>query len=120
MADSKGLGRLYAIQIDVADLERGATFWGMVLGEEAASNDGTYLHLTASGGRAFVSLQKVPEAKSAIKNRVHLDVAVPDVEAAMKRVEALGGKQLRAVDPEGGFIVAADPDGNEFCLVPEE
>lgn len=35
-----------------------------------------------------------------------------------KRVEALGGSRLDDYD-KGGFLVMADPEGNEFCIVPE-
>lgn len=82
----------------------------------------------AQGPRVF--FQQVPEAKVA-KNRVHLDVrAAPGLEgeARMASLEAehdrlvgLGATRLRRVepgeDPGGtGFIVMADPEGNEFCL----
>lgn len=80
-----------------------------------------------TGPRIF--FQTVPEAKT-VKNRVHLDVrAAPGLdgdermdalEAECSRLVELGGGRLRRVDPdpplEFGFIVMADPEGNEFCL----
>ena len=79
------------------------------------------------GPRLF--FQKVPEDKVA-KNRVHLDVrAAPGLEgeermagleAECARLVALGATRLRRFDPNPpfsqGFIVMADPEGNEFCL----
>lgn len=79
------------------------------------------------GPRVF--FQTVPEPKT-VKNRVHLDVrAAPGLdgdermnalEAECTRLTELGGARLRRVDPdpplEHGFIVMADPEGNEFCL----
>ncbi|OKJ50246.1 glyoxalase [Streptomyces sp. CB02009] len=79
------------------------------------------------GPRVF--FQQVPEGKTA-KNRVHLDVrAAPGLEgeermaaleAACERLVARGGKRLRRFEPEppmsAGWIVMADPEGNEFCL----
>ncbi|ATE54507.1 VOC family protein [Actinosynnema pretiosum] len=73
--------------------------------------------------------QRVPEDK-VVKNRVHLDVRVaPELrgeermaalEAECARVVALGATRLSRTDPapplETGFIVVADPEGNEFCL----
>ncbi|QNP74405.1 VOC family protein [Streptomyces roseirectus] len=79
------------------------------------------------GPRVF--FQRVPEGKTA-KNRVHLDVrAAPGLqgdarmaalEAECARLTALGATLLRR-DPgrpplSGGFLVMADPEGNEFCL----
>lgn len=79
------------------------------------------------GPRLF--FQQVPEDKVA-KNRVHLDVrAAPGLqgdarmaalEAECDRLVALGAKRLRRDEPappmSAGFIVMADPEGNEFCL----
>ena len=79
------------------------------------------------GPRLF--FQKVPEGKQA-KNRVHLDVrAAPRpggdarmaaLEAEADRLVALGASRLQRFEPapplEGGHIVMADPEGNEFCL----
>ena len=53
------------------------------------------------------------------RNRLHLDTYVDDVDAAVARIEELGGSFLE--DHEiGGFAwkVRADPEGNEFCIAP--
>jgi predicted enzyme related to lactoylglutathione lyase len=43
---------------------------------------------------------------------------VEDVDAASARVEALGGMKLQEIEESGArWIVMADPDGNEFCLI---
>ncbi|MEO5653038.1 MAG: VOC family protein [Marmoricola sp.] len=79
------------------------------------------------GPRLF--FQRVPEGKSA-KNRVHLDVrAAPGLEgeermsaleAEGQRLVALGATRVRRFEPgeemSAGFLVMADPEGNEFCL----
>ena len=79
------------------------------------------------GPRLF--FQQVPEGKVA-KNRVHLDVrAAPGLEGAERmaaleaecdRLVALGAMRVCRYEPEppmsAGFIVMADPEGNEFCL----
>lgn len=81
----------------------------------------------ANGPRVF--FQRVPEAK-ANKNRVHLDIRVaPELrgadrmaalEAEVTRLESHGATRRLRVEPDGamemGFIVMADPEGNEFCL----
>jgi predicted enzyme related to lactoylglutathione lyase len=65
-----------------------------------------------------VSFQRVPETKS-VKNRLHLDVVVDDVDVAAARVLELGGSVEAAEVHEYGFRwrLAADPEGNEFCLI---
>ncbi|MCP2253144.1 Glyoxalase-like domain-containing protein [Prauserella aidingensis] len=80
-----------------------------------------------AGPRIF--LQRVPEEKAG-KNRLHIDVrAAPGLEgdprmAALEeeaeRLVALGAKRLERFEPApplgAGWIVMADPEGNEFCL----
>jgi Glyoxalase-like domain len=73
--------------------------------------------------------QKVPEDK-VTKNRLHLDVrAAPGLqgdermaalEAECERLVTLGATRLERFEPDAplssGYIVMADPEGNEFCL----
>ena len=80
-----------------------------------------------TGPRIF--FQQVPEDKVA-KNRVHLDVRTASelrddermaaLEEECARLVALGATRLSRHEPEApwsiGFIVLADPEGNEFCL----
>jgi predicted enzyme related to lactoylglutathione lyase len=60
----------------------------------------------------------VPETK-VVKNRLHLDVLVTDLEEAAVQCVALGATRVtdRRSDPIGDFIVLLDPEGNEFCVV---
>ncbi len=117
------VGRLGWIQVDSADPVRLAAFWSHVLGVEidaALGEPPHYLGLVPSGpGAPVVSFHRVPEAK-VVKNRLHFDVAVDDVEVASARIEDLGGSRLAGDDfSEYGFHwrVMADPEGNEFCLI---
>jgi predicted enzyme related to lactoylglutathione lyase len=46
------------------------------------------------------------------------DIEVPDLEAATRRVEELGGRLLSVdQDPEGQHRVMADTEGNEFTIL---
>jgi hypothetical protein len=79
------------------------------------------------GPRLF--FQQVPKDKAA-KNRVHLDVRaarglqgderMAELELECERLVTLGATRLRHYEPappmSAGFIVMADPEGNEFCL----
>ncbi len=111
------VGALYAIVIDVNDLDTCARFWSQVLGTDILYQDERYLRLGHKGERPSVLLQKVPERHKE-KNRVHIDLDVPDLEVAVSRVQDLGGHKLRQLCEYGiQWVVMADPDGNEFCLV---
>jgi predicted enzyme related to lactoylglutathione lyase len=69
-------------------------------------------------GAPALNFQPVPEPKRG-KTRIHLDLRVDDLAAAVARVEELGGSDLgeRHEYAEGSVVVMADPEGNEFCLV---
>jgi predicted enzyme related to lactoylglutathione lyase len=111
------VGALYAIVIDVNDLDTCAKFWSQVLGTDILYQDERYLRLGHKGERPTVLLQKVPERHKE-KNRVHIDLDVPDLDAAVSRVQDLGGHKLRQLSEYGiQWAVMTDPDGNEFCLV---
>lgn len=64
------------------------------------------------------------EAKG-LKNRLHLDLRPDDRDAEVARLEALGARRVDVGQgPEVTWVVLADPEGNEFCvlrpLTPEE
>jgi predicted enzyme related to lactoylglutathione lyase len=73
--------------------------------------------LLPAGQGVSIAFQKVPEPKVG-KNRVHVDLLADDVEAEAARIETLGGRRLWASnDPDDVFVVLADPEGNEFCVI---
>ena len=111
------VGVLRMVGIDVGDLDRAKEFWSAILGLEEESRGPEYLLFVRRPGEPIIYLQKVPETKT-IKNRMHLDIAVEDLDEAVDRALALGATRSRTI-PGGGPHVAVleDPDGNEFCLV---
>ena len=59
----------------------------------------------------------VPEAK-AIKNRLHLDFRPDDRDAEVERFLALGATRAHIGQGEqASWVVLADPEGNEFCVL---
>jgi len=61
---------------------------------------------------------EVPEQKT-VKNRVHLDVnpVGADQEEELQRLLALGARPVDIGQGETTWVVLADPEGNEFCLL---
>jgi len=119
--------RIRTITLDCADPYRMVSFWSQAIGyAEDPLNPNTPEDpeglLVAPDGSANVLFVRVPEAKR-LKNRVHLDLVPPDSspearDAAVERLLALGATvidDLRRPD-RSGWVVLADPEGNEFCL----
>lgn len=106
------------ITIDAREPEALAPFWAAALAYEIVGSEGNYVALVPSGRPGpMLLLQRVPEEKSA-KNRVHLDLKVPDIEATAGRLEELGARRTSGVVDEldSRWIVMEDPEGNEFCV----
>jgi predicted enzyme related to lactoylglutathione lyase len=120
------VGRLGWIQIDCRDPVELAGFWGAVLGlqvdDDYLGDPPHYVGLVGTNpDHPQVNFQRVPEPKI-VKNRLHFDLRVDDVDEATARIESLGGVRLQAEDVhEYGYSwrVMADPEGNEFCLIYE-
>jgi len=81
--------------LDCKDLEAMASFWSQALGRRVQPVvPGEYVALEpVDGGDPTLALQRVEEPKTA-KNRLHLDLLVPDVDAEVARLEALGARRL--------------------------
>jgi predicted enzyme related to lactoylglutathione lyase len=109
--------KVWGIVVDCVDPDGLATFWSRLLNRDIADRAGPYVNLAPdpSGGPG-IAFQKVVEPKRS-KNRVHLDIHCDDVRAVARRVAELGGQRAAGYEP-GGFLVMADPEGNEFCLIP--
>jgi predicted enzyme related to lactoylglutathione lyase len=108
--------RLTDVVIDCQDPEALAAFWARVLDRSVAARIGPFVFLDRVDGIG-VGFQKADEPKAG-KNRVHFDIRSSDPAAARERLEALGARYLPEY-AEGGFLVMADPEGNEFCVLPE-
>jgi predicted enzyme related to lactoylglutathione lyase len=106
--------------LDCSDLDLMARFWQAAAAFVVdGSIEGRYVSLSGHG--VTLSLQRVPEAKTA-KNRMHLDLLVPNPEQEVRRLEGLGASRVtRTARKEFGqtWFVLADPEGNEFCVAQE-
>ncbi|HET9071799.1 MAG TPA: VOC family protein [Acidimicrobiales bacterium] len=108
------------IGIDCSDPDRLADFWEAALGAPGRRGDGRpYVQLLDVPGLPPVYFQRVPEGK-VVKNRLHLDLFVADIEREVERLVALGATAHQEVH-EGGerWRVLTDPEGNEFCICKE-
>jgi catechol 2,3-dioxygenase-like lactoylglutathione lyase family enzyme len=107
---------LSAVALDCADPPALAAWWQSVLGGRVVVDDDGDARLTVPGLPPLDFL-RVPEGK-AVKDRVHLDLATSDLDAALEQVLALGAVRAPDVHPGGAsWVVLRDPEGHEFCLI---
>lgn len=104
--------------INTADVTRATAFWTAALGYVVRDADETFAVLTDPGRRwSNVSLQRSDEPKRG-RNRVHLDLYTSDRDGEVSRLEGLGATRPPwEYPPDADFVVMADADGNEFCVV---
>ena len=105
--------------LDSVDPGALAGFWADALGYVVAGSVENYVLLLPDGGVGpKLLLQQVPERKTD-KNRMHLDIEVPDIEGLASRLQERGAIRLSGqavVEHDNRWIVMADPEGNEFCV----
>ncbi len=110
--------RLAVLVIDCQgeDLDEAATFWSRALGApvqaDEGGSDGTYVKLETAPDEIDVLLQKVEHP-----SRVHLDIETDDIEAEVRRLEALGAKRVAWIKR---WWVMEAPSGHRFCVVPPQ
>ena len=111
-----------SIAIDALDPPLLARFWTQALGYRVLeSNDADVISLApADGSGPDIDIIAVPERKS-VKNRLHMDLRSArgsTQEQEVERLLALGAVRADVGQGPGvDWVVLADPEGNEFCVL---
>jgi hypothetical protein len=115
--------RIQCLCIDSPDPTKIASFWEEALGWRRTFDEADEVCLEPPEGSPEDGVApdllflRVPEDK-AVKNRLHLDLRPKDQAAEVARLESLGARRADiGQGAEVTWIVLADPDGNEFCVL---
>lgn len=118
--------RLQAITVDAHDPRALAEFWAEVLGWKIGEGGNEIevwiereLGDPKNTGFPDILFLKNSDLKN-VKNRLHLDLRPDDQDAEVRRLEKLGAKRIeigQSADPDTSWVVMADPEGNEFCVL---
>jgi predicted enzyme related to lactoylglutathione lyase len=111
---------VWYVTMDCRDPNGLAAFWSTVLGLPVMGRFGASFVMLdrPSEDAVAMAFQRVPEAK-VVKNRVHVDLRLEDLDDVTALVERLGGSRVEDHEEEGfRWRVMRDPEGNEFCLMP--
>ena len=103
--------------IDSRDPAALGRWWQEALGWEVVNADPGEFEIRPAADR-LPGLLFVPvrEAK-AVKNRLHLDFRPDDRDGEVERLLALGATRADVGQGEQSWVVLADPEGNEFCIL---
>ena len=115
--------RFQALCVDAADPARAADFWEAALGWRRTFEEPDEVVLEPPAGSPEDGVSpdllflRVPEGKT-VKNRLHIDLRPDDQAAEVARLEGLGARRIDVGQkPDVSWVVLADPDGNEFCVL---
>jgi predicted enzyme related to lactoylglutathione lyase len=109
--------RFREVVIDCADPPALARWWSGFTGYELRTDHEDWATIANEDQSMIIGFQQVPEGK-VVKNRVHLDFSTADEESAAREIEAMGAtRRWVSENPDDPFVVLADPEGNEFCLI---
>ncbi len=116
------------LAIDCADPSGLAGFWCSVLDYEVQSEEVGVITIGSPAIAAAaetvgpvpptLTFARVPEGKTT-KNRLHLDLSPSDreQEEEVRRLLDLGARRIDVGQGEESWVVLADPEGNEFCVL---
>ncbi|MCW2572081.1 MAG: glyoxalase [Frankiales bacterium] len=111
------------LSIDTTDPARLAEFWAAALGWRITESEPDEVAVEPPVGSREEGVVpdllflRVPEEKAG-KNRLHLDLRPRDRDEEVRRLEELGARRVSVGQgPDATWVVLADPDGNEFCVL---
>lgn len=115
--------RIQCVCVDSHDPRSIAGFWEAALGWRRTYQQDDEVVLEPAEGSAEdgvvpdLLFLRVPEDK-VVKNRLHLDLRPDDQAAEVRRLIDLGAREVSVgQSPDASWVVLADPDGNEFCIL---
>lgn len=110
--------RFYTVVVDARDPQALGRFWAEVLGWRVLAADGDEVIVGADEhSYPGLCLLRVPETKT-VKNHLHIDLAPDDRDAEVERLLGLGATRVDIGQGDDvSWVVLADPEGNEFCVL---
>ena len=115
-----GTGPVAAVVVDSADPVSQARFWSRAAGWVPHQEDANFASLRSpSEVGPFLEFLRTPDAKT-VKDRIHLDVRPypgEDHLAEASQLRDLGAVPADIGQGDVSWVVLADPEGNEFCVL---
>ena len=106
--------------VDAADPKRLAAFWTQALGWSIAYEEPDEIAIEAPDDPQdrvpAILFVRVAESKTQ-KNRLHFDLDPDKQTTEVQRLVTLGATHVDVGQRDVGWVVLADPEGNEFCVL---
>ncbi|WP_018158197.1 VOC family protein [Demetria terragena] len=116
--------KLVGVRLDACDVTRIANFWATLLGWECEERPHGVVAVVPHTAPAYALTVCPVKSPKTSPNRIHFDVtteSATDMRQMISRSLALGGAEIDIGQaPDEPHTVLADPEGNEFCVIPPE
>ncbi len=103
--------------IDALDPATLGRWWAEALGWVIVSDDPDEFEIRAAADRLPGMIFEPVSGTKQQKNRVHLDFRPEDQEREVRRLVELGASRVDIGQGDVSWVVLADPEGNEFCVL---
>jgi hypothetical protein len=111
--------RWETLVVDALDPDRLARWWAEVLNFTVLREAAGEVAIGPRSGPQLVFI-RVPDAKGE-KNRLHLELRPDHQHAEVERLLDMGARHADVGQPaDAPWVVLADPEGNEFCVLPDQ
>ena len=115
------IGKIHGTVVDCKNPKDLPKFYAEMLGYVVVQSDDDWSVIGDSLDRPGIAFQRIENylapvwPSGEVPTQVHFDIKVENFDAALKEVDALGGKLLSKSSES--FWVCADPEGHPFCIV---
>jgi hypothetical protein len=103
--------------VDSVDPVALGQWWAEALGWVVVDSSAEEFEIRPEPGRLPGLLFGQVEGGKSVKNRLHLDFRPDDQDAEVARLLALGARRVDIGQGDQSWVVLADPEDNEFCVL---
>ena len=108
---------LEQVVVDARDPVALGRWWAQALDWVIVNDDPADFEIRATPDRLPGILFEPVRSPKRAKNRLHLDFRPDDQDSEVRRLLALGALQVDVGQGDVSWVVLADPEGNEFCVL---
>jgi predicted enzyme related to lactoylglutathione lyase len=108
------------IVVDAEDPHRLARWWAEALGYVIVYEAPDEVEIRRTPDELPGLLFGIGADPKTAKNRLHIELRPDDQEAEVERLVNMGARLADIGQQDVGWVVLADPEGNEFCVLPEK
>lgn len=105
------------VVVDCVDPQRLGRWWADALSWQYWAQDGEEVEIRPTEDR-LPGLIFIPDPEpKTLKNRLHLDFRPDDQDYEVERFLSIGATRVDVGQGDQPWVVLADPEGNEFCVL---